>query len=69
MGKKILAWLEKEAIKKGYEIIWLDAMDEQPQAFLFYKKLGYKYHSHTFLPYDFLFKNVRKMSQVYKILI
>ncbi|WP_298779378.1 GNAT family N-acetyltransferase [uncultured Polaribacter sp.] len=69
IGKSILAWLEKEAIKKGYEIIWLDAMNEQPQAFLFYKKLGYKYHSHTFLPYDLLFKNVRKMSQVYKILI
>lgn len=66
IGKNILLWLEKEAIKKGYEIIWLDAMDEQPQAFLFYKKQGFKYYSHTFLPYNLLFDKVRKMSQVYK---
>ena len=69
IGKKILAWLEERVIQKGYKTIWLDAMDEQPQAFQFYKKLGYKYHSHTFLEYDLLFDKVRKMSQVYKILI
>ena len=43
-------------------------MDEQPQAFQFYKKLGYTYYSHTFLEYDLLFESVRKMSQVYKTL-
>ncbi|MEO9571434.1 MAG: GNAT family N-acetyltransferase [Polaribacter sp.] len=69
IGKKLLYWLEEKAIKKGYTTIWLDAMDEQPQAFLFYKKLGFKYHSHTFLKYDLLYKSVRKMSQVYKKLI
>jgi len=69
IGKKLLSWLEEKAIKKGYKIIWLDAMNKQPQAFQFYKKLGYKYHSHTFLEYDLLFENVRKMSQVYKTLI
>ena len=68
IGKKLLFWLEEKAIKKGYKIIWLDAMNEQPQAFQFYKKLGYKYHSHTFLEYDLLFESVRKMSQVYKTL-
>ena len=66
--KKILSWLEEKAVKKGYKIIWLDAMNEQPQAFQFYKKLGFKYHSHTFLEYDLLHKEVRKMSQVYKTL-
>ncbi|KGL62434.1 GNAT family N-acetyltransferase [Polaribacter sp. Hel1_85] len=66
IGKKLLSWLEEKAIKKGYKVIWLDAMDEQPQAFQFYKKLGYKYYSHTFLPYNLLHKEVRKMSQIYK---
>ena len=66
IGKELLAWLDEKAQQKGYEIIWLDAMDEQPQAFEFYKKMGYKYHSHTFLPFDLLHKEVRKMSQVYK---
>lgn len=66
IGKKLLSWIEEKAIKKNYSVIWLDTMDKQPQAFQFYKKLGYKYHSHTFLSYKLLFEDVRKMSQVYK---
>jgi len=66
VGKTLLTWLEKTAEKKGCELLWLDAMDEQPQAFQFYKKQGYQYHSHTFLEYDLLHNDVRKMSQIYK---
>ena len=66
IGKTLLLWLENKAKEKGYEITWLDAMDEQPQAFQFYKKLGYLYHSHEFLDFDLLHDNVRKMSQLYK---
>ncbi|TXD49964.1 GNAT family N-acetyltransferase [Polaribacter sp. IC073] len=65
-GKKLLSWLSNKAIKKGYKIIWLDAMDAQPQAFQFYKKLGYHYYSHIFLPFNLLHEEVRKMSQLYK---
>jgi len=68
LGKALLIWLEEKAAQKGYKIIWLDAMNEQPQAFQFYKKFGYMYHSHTFLPFDLMHKAVRKMSQVYKII-
>ncbi|SHM92607.1 GNAT family N-acetyltransferase [Polaribacter sp. KT 15] len=67
-GKKIVNWLENLAIQKEYAILWLDAMNMQEQAFQFYKKLGYKYHSHTFLPFELLQDDVRKMSQVYKLL-
>lgn len=66
IGKKLLSWLEEKASKRGYKTIWLDAMDEQPQAFQFYKKLGYNYYSHVFLPFDLLHNEVRKMSQIYK---
>lgn len=66
IGKTLLTWLENTAKEKGYELIWLDAMDEQPQAFQFYKKQGYKYHSHEFLDFELLYDNVRKMSQIYK---
>jgi GNAT superfamily N-acetyltransferase len=69
IGKVLLKWLENEAIKKQYELIWLDAMDEKPQAFSFYKKLGYQYHSHCFLPFDLLYDKYRKMSQLYKKLV
>ncbi|CAM1357791.1 GNAT family N-acetyltransferase [Tenacibaculum xiamenense] len=66
VGKAILQWLEDEAVKKQYDYIWLDAMDEQPQAFNFYKRMGYQYHSHCFLDFELLHDEVRKMSQVYK---
>jgi GNAT superfamily N-acetyltransferase len=66
IGKTLLAWLDAKALRKGYEIIWLDAMDAQLKAFQFYKKLGYSYHSHVFLTFDFLHVAVRKMSQIYK---
>ena len=69
IGKAILKWLEKQAIKKQYEIVWLDAMDEKPQAFIFYKRLGYQYYSHCFLDFELLHDEVRKMSQLYKKLI
>jgi len=66
IGKKLLFWLEEKAREKKYKIIWLDAMNEQPQAFYFYKKLGFQYHSHVFLNFDLLQEEVRKMSQLYK---
>jgi len=66
IGNELMAWLENKAKEKGYKIIWLDAMNEQPQAFQFYKKQGNKYHSHIFLPFKLLLDEVRKMSQVYK---
>ncbi|MCT4700218.1 GNAT family N-acetyltransferase [Tenacibaculum haliotis] len=66
IGKKLLNWLETQAIKKQYDLIWLDAMDAQPQAFEFYKKLEYQYHSHCFLDFELLYDEIRKMSQLYK---
>ena len=66
IGKELLAWLEEKAKKNNYSTIWLDAMNEQPQAFEFYKKRGYKYLSHCFLDFELLHDRVRKMSQVYK---
>ena len=66
IGKILLAWLDAKAIEKKYKVIWLDAMNAQPQAFQFYKKLGYVYHSHVFLSFNFLHATVRRMSQVYK---
>jgi len=68
LGKKLLSWLEGEAIKKGYQIIWLDAMDHHAQALQFYKKQGYTYHSHEILPFNLLYEKVRKMNQLYKVL-
>lgn len=66
LGKKIFNWLAEKAIQKEYKIIWLDVMDEKQQAFEVYKKLGFTYHSHYNLPFKLMFKEMRKLSQVYK---
>lgn len=66
IGKQLLLWFEAFSKSKNYTVIWLDAMDAQPQAFQFYKNLGYKYHSHTFLMFDNMLDEVKKMSQLYK---
>jgi GNAT superfamily N-acetyltransferase len=66
IGKKLLAWLDAKAVSKGYKIIWLDVIDAQPQAFQFYKKRGYQYHSFISLPFQLLYESVRRMSQLYK---
>ena len=68
VGKAIMNWLEKEALLKNYKAIWLDAMDAKQQAFEFYKKLGYQYHTHVFLSFELMKKDVRKMSQLYNLL-
>ncbi|TMM30394.1 GNAT family N-acetyltransferase [Polaribacter aestuariivivens] len=66
LGKKLLFWLEEKVKEKGFKIIWLDGMNKQPQAFQFYEKLGYIYHSHTFLPFENMLEEYKKMSQLYK---
>ena len=68
IGKQLMIWLEEKAKQKDYKIIWLDAMDAQSQAFQFYKNFGYNYHSHVFLPFNLMHDEVRKMSQLYKII-
>ena len=68
VGKTIISWLEAQARFKDYEILWLDAMEKQEQAFQFYKKRGYKYHAHVFLEFNLMHGSFRKMNQVYKVL-
>lgn len=66
IGKILLNWLEKKAIKNGYELIWLDAMDQQDQAVQFYKKKGYQTCSYKLLDFELLKDEYRKMWQFYK---
>ena len=51
IGKELLSWLEEKAKKNNYSTIWLDAMNEQPQAFQFYKKRGFKIPFTRFLTF------------------
>ncbi|WP_440879589.1 GNAT family N-acetyltransferase [Tenacibaculum sp. C7A-26P2] len=66
VGSSLLMWIENKAKKKQYEFLWLDTMNEKPQAFNFYKRKGFQYHSHCFLDFNLLHDSVKKMNQVVK---
>lgn len=61
IGKQLLAWLEKTSKEKGFQKLWLEAMDTQEQALNFYTQLGFvKTHTKT-LDFPLLHKNLRGM--------
>ena len=66
IGKTLLRWLENLAKQQNYELLWLDAMNKKEQAYQFYCKQGFQYHSHCYLEFELLKDPYRKMSQLYK---
>lgn len=68
IGKILLDWFEYKSIENNYDLLWLDAMNKKEQAYIFYQKRGYKYHSHTYLNFELIKKEYSQMSQLYKIL-
>jgi Acetyltransferase (GNAT) family. len=69
IGKQVMQFIAQLASQKNYNLIWLDTMDAKPEAYNFYKKLGYTYHAHTHLNFTKMHKEFIKMSQVYKKLM
>lgn len=66
IGKLLMRWAEQLAREQKYSVLWLDVMNKQPQAFEFYKSLGYQYYAHCELNFEKLYKDYRTMSQLYK---
>jgi len=42
VAKELMDWLEKIAMQAKLDSIWLEAMEQKPQARRFYEKMGYK---------------------------
>lgn len=66
IGKQLLQWLEKECLKSGASLLWLDVMDKKSQAVAFYKNIGFKHHSSCKLPFKLMFREYTDMSQLFK---
>ncbi len=68
IGKKLMRFAEKEALKTDHKLIWLDAMDKHKQAQGFYKTLGYQKTILQQLDLKLLHKEYRPMWYQHKML-
>jgi len=68
VGKRLMLWLIDKITQEGYPKIWLDAMEMQPQALHFYKKLGFEIVDKVFLDFPLLIDEYRGMFKMEKTL-
>jgi ribosomal protein S18 acetylase RimI-like enzyme len=66
IGKQLLQYVEKLALKNGSELLWLDCMDSKLQALRFYEKHGFQKGRLTFLDYKLIKKGYNGMYLMWK---
>ena len=66
VGKQLMLWLIEKVKQEGYPKMWLDAMEKQPQALHFYKKLGFEIVDKVFLDFPLLIDEYRGMFKMVK---
>ncbi|MFK7949569.1 MAG: GNAT family N-acetyltransferase [Saprospiraceae bacterium] len=65
IGKALINWTKVQTEIVGDEILWLEAMNTQPNAVSFYEKMGFQIGSHVILPYERLLSDKRGMHQMW----
>lgn len=66
IGKELMLYAQHRAQTTGHTLIWLDAMDQHPQAMNFYHKLGYMKGGLQQLDLELLHSIYRPMWYLYK---
>lgn len=66
VGKQLMKWLIDKVTKEGYPKLWLDAMEQQPQALHFYQKQGFVITDKVALPFPLLIDEYRGMFKMVK---
>lgn len=67
VGKQLMLWLMDKVKAEGYPKMWLDAMEKQPQALHFYKKMGFEIVDKVFLDFPMMFPEYRGMFKMVKV--
>ncbi|WP_299675916.1 GNAT family N-acetyltransferase [uncultured Dokdonia sp.] len=65
-GKQLMQYAQTRAKETGHQLIWLDAMDQHPQAMSFYNRLGYVKGNLQSLDFELLYPIYRPMWYLYK---
>lgn len=66
IGRQLMQYAQTRAQETGHQLIWLDAMDQHPQAMSFYHKLGYTKGSLQRLDLELLHDVYKPMWYLYK---
>jgi len=66
IGKQLMRYAEERAKETKHTLLWLDAMDQHPQAMSFYKSLGYSKGGVQHLDFALLHDLYRPMWYLYK---
>lgn len=66
IGKQLMMYAEERAKETKHTLLWLDAMDQHPQAMTFYKNLGYSKGGVQHLDFALLHDLYRPMWYLYK---
>lgn len=66
IGKQLMTYAEERAKETKHTLLWLDAMDQHPQAMSFYKNLGYSKGGVQHLDFELLYNTYRPMWYLYK---
>lgn len=66
IGKELMEYAEKRAKETKHDLIWLDAMDQHPQAMFFYRNLGFTKGGVQRLDFELLHDTYRPMWYLYK---
>lgn len=69
IANELFKWVEQQALKKGNELIWLEAMDSKAQALKFYLKQGLIKSHKAYLDFEPLHEHLRGMDVLYKLIV
>ncbi|PCH77818.1 MAG: hypothetical protein COB98_02260, partial [Flavobacteriaceae bacterium] len=66
VGQELMDWLSVEVKAKGGVMVWLEAMDSQTQALLFYKKNNFQFSSDFSLDFERVIPKYSGMKRMWK---
>ncbi|WP_299764136.1 GNAT family N-acetyltransferase [uncultured Dokdonia sp.] len=66
IGRRLMQYAQTRAQETGHQLIWLDAMDQHPQAMNFYNSLGYIKGGLQHLDFELLHDMYKPMWYLYK---
>lgn len=68
LGKKVMNWVEHHYCSERPTLLWLEVMDSQKQALVFYENLGFIIREDFRLPFERMHSSLRGMHRMYKLI-
>jgi GNAT superfamily N-acetyltransferase len=66
IGKTLVHWTENRLAASGHSILWLEAIDTQKKAVVFYEKMDFQICGTFDLEFELIHANLRGMYRMYK---